>query len=54
MNTTARNRGARRKARGNALLEFLLTIPIIVFVAGLTIAMSFAMLAKQKDRKSVV
>jgi hypothetical protein len=47
LKTTARNRGARRKARGNALLEFLLTIPIIVFVAGLTITMSVAMLAKQ-------
>ena len=40
-------RGARRCARGNALLEFLLAIPIIVFVAGLTVYMSMAMLAKQ-------
>ena len=48
MKTTDPHRGARRRARGNALLEFLLTIPIIVFVAGLTITMSMAMLAKQK------
>ena len=48
MKTTASIRGARRRARGNALLEFLLTIPIIVFVAGLTIYMSIAMLTKQQ------
>jgi hypothetical protein len=48
LKTTAPNHGTRRRARGNALLEFLLTIPIIVFVAGLTITMSVAMLAKQK------
>jgi hypothetical protein len=48
LKTTASIRGARRCARGNALLEFLLTIPIIVFVAGLTIYMSMAMLAKQQ------
>ena len=48
MKTTATVRGARRRVRGNALLEFLLTIPIIVFVAGLTIYMSMAMLAKQQ------
>ena len=48
MKTTAPAGGARRRVRGNALLEFLLTIPIIVFVAGLTITMSVAMLAKQQ------
>ncbi|MCX5655428.1 MAG: hypothetical protein NTY65_12340 [Planctomycetota bacterium] len=44
-------RVARRRVRGNALLEFLLTIPIIVFVAGLTIYMSIAMLTKQQAIK---
>lgn len=48
MKTTAPAGGARRRVRGNALLEFLLTIPIIVFVAGLTITMSVAMLSKQQ------
>ncbi|MCX5683291.1 MAG: hypothetical protein NT049_06365 [Planctomycetota bacterium] len=48
MKTTASIRGARRRAGGNALLEFLLTLPIIIFVAGLTIYMSIAMLAKQQ------
>jgi hypothetical protein len=48
LKTTAQIRVARRRAGGNALLEFLLTIPIIVFVAGLTVYMSMAMLAKQQ------
>jgi hypothetical protein len=51
LKTTALIRGARRRMRGNALLEFLLTIPVIVFVAGLTIYMSMAMLAKQQALK---
>ena len=37
-----------RARRGNALLEFALTLPIIIFMAGLTMYMSFAMLTKQK------
>ncbi|MBM4018358.1 MAG: pilus assembly protein [Planctomycetes bacterium] len=53
----AHRRGRRRdrrgvapagRAPGNALLEFVLTLPIIVFVAGLTIVMSMAMLSKQQ------
>jgi hypothetical protein len=38
----------RRPAAGNALLEFILTLPIVVFVAGLTIYMSMAMLTRQQ------
>lgn len=38
-------RGARR---GNAILEFVLTLPIIFFLAGLTMYMSFGMLCRQK------
>ncbi|HUW99957.1 MAG: hypothetical protein WBD63_08370 [Phycisphaerae bacterium] len=38
----------RRHRRGNALLEFLLTLPILIFVTGLTIYMSLAMLTKQQ------
>ncbi|KPK48569.1 MAG: hypothetical protein AMK72_06620 [Planctomycetes bacterium SM23_25] len=38
----------RRARRGNALLEFVLTLPIIIFMAGVTMYMSFAMLAKQQ------
>jgi hypothetical protein len=34
--------------RGNALLEFVLTLPIIFFMTGLTIYMSMAMLSKQQ------
>jgi len=34
--------------RGNALLEFVLTLPIIFFVTGLIMYMSFGMLARQK------
>lgn len=41
-------RDARRRAPGNALLEFLLTLPIIIFVTGLTVYMSLAMLTKQR------
>jgi len=37
-----------RARRGNALLEFVLTLPIVVFLAGLAIYMSLAMLAKQQ------
>jgi hypothetical protein len=39
-----RSGGARR---GNALLEFVLTLPIIIFMAGLTIYMAKAMLTRQ-------
>jgi hypothetical protein len=40
---------ARRRAhKGNALLEFVLTLPIIIFMAGFIMYMSFAMLSKQK------
>jgi hypothetical protein len=38
----------RPRRRGNALLEFVLTLPIVVFVAGLGFYMSLAMLAKQE------
>jgi len=38
----------RRARKGNALLEFVLTLPIIIFMAGLTMYMSFAMLTQQK------
>jgi len=38
-------RGARR---GNAILEFVLTLPIIFFLVGLTMYMSFGMLSRQK------
>ena len=34
--------------RGNALLEFVLTLPIIIFVTGLVIYMSLALLTKQQ------
>lgn len=44
--TACRRSGGAR--RGNALLEFVLTLPIIIFMAGLTIYMSSAMLARQK------
>jgi hypothetical protein len=45
-------RGTRRRrsasARpGNALIEFLLCIPVIVFIAGLTMYMSMAMVTRQ-------
>jgi len=38
----------RRRAPGNALVEFVLTLPIIFFMTGLTIYMSMAMLSKQQ------
>lgn len=39
----------RSRARpGNALIEFVLTLPIIIFMTGLTIYMSMAMLTKQQ------
>ena len=41
-------RPRRRPAAGNALIEFILTLPIVVFVAGLTIYMSTAMLTRQQ------
>ena len=42
-------RPSRRGAKpGNALLEFVLTLPIVIFVSGLAIYMSLAMLAKQQ------
>ncbi len=37
-----------RGRRGNALLEFVLTLPIIFFITGLIMYTSFAMLTKQK------
>jgi hypothetical protein len=40
-------RAARAPRAGNALLEFVLTLPIIIFMTGLTIYMSMAMLTKQ-------
>jgi hypothetical protein len=43
-----RSRPRRRARRGNALLEFVLTLPIIVFVAGLTMVMANALLARQQ------
>jgi len=39
--------GRRRRARGNAILEFVLTLPILFFVTGLTMYMAIAMLTKQ-------
>jgi hypothetical protein len=42
---TLRRRGVRR---GNALLEFILTLPVIIFILGLTITMALAMLARQE------
>lgn len=38
----------RRPRPGNALLEFVLTLPIIIFVTGLTIYMAIGMLTKQQ------
>ena len=38
----------RRARRGNALLEFVLTLPIIIFMLGLTITMAMAMLTRQQ------
>jgi hypothetical protein len=38
----------RHVRRGNALAEFVLTLPVIIFVLGLTITMSLAMLARQE------
>ena len=38
----------RRARRGNALLEFVLTLPIIIFMTGLVMYMSFGMLCRQK------
>lgn len=47
----------RRPRAGNALLEFILTLPIVIFVAGLAIYMSMAMLSRQQalvDARHVV
>ena len=47
----------RRPRPGNALVEFILTLPIVVFVAGLAIYMSSAMLTRQQaliDARRVV
>ena len=42
-------RTARRRAEaGNALLEFVLTLPIVIFMTGLVITMAMAMLTKQQ------
>jgi hypothetical protein len=38
----------RRGAPGNALIEFILTLPILIFLTGLTIYMAMAMLTKQQ------
>jgi len=38
----------RRPKAGNALIEFILTLPIVIFVAGLAIYMSMAMLTRQQ------
>jgi len=43
-----RTRAARAHRPGNALIEFVLTLPIIVFMAGTTMYMSFAMLTRQQ------
>ena len=43
-----RRLAARRRAPGNALIEFVLTLPIIFFMTGFTIYMSMAMLTKQQ------
>lgn len=50
MNTErmARDRRRPRGLPGNALIEFILTLPIIIFMTGLTIYMSMAMLTKQQ------
>ena len=40
--------GRRRGRPGNALLEFVLTLPILFFLTGLTMFLSFGMLSKQK------
>ena len=40
--------GLRRARRGNALLEFILTLPIVIFITGLAIYMSLALLTKQE------
>lgn len=46
---TAHRHNPRRTAhRGNALLEFVLTLPIIFFLTGLTMYLSFGMLSKQQ------
>ena len=43
-------RRTRRRSRpGNAMIEFVLTLPIIMFLTGLTIYMSSAMLTKQRS-----
>jgi hypothetical protein len=47
-NATTTRRAKRPAARGNALLEFVLTLPIIIFMTGLTIYMAMAMLTKQQ------
>ena len=39
---------SRKALKGNALLEFVLTLPIIFFLTGLTMYLSFGMLSKQK------
>ena len=39
---------ARCRRRGNALLEFILTLPIVIFITGLAIYMSLALLTKQE------
>ena len=44
----ARALRSRTGCRGNALLEFVLTLPIIFFLTGLTMYLSFGMLSKQK------
>jgi hypothetical protein len=44
-----RNRRRSRRARpGNALVEFVLTLPFVFFLMGLTMVMAIAMLTKQK------
>ncbi len=44
----ARGVSSRQARKGNALLEFVLTLPIIFFLTGLTMYLSFGMLSKQK------
>jgi hypothetical protein len=43
-----RGRAGGRTRRGNALIEFLLTVPILGFMMALTVYMSFAMLTRQQ------
>lgn len=49
MNSTNSTIRRRHRARGNALIEFALTLPIIFFLIGLVMYMGLAMLTKQQS-----